>query len=81
MAGTAQTSVSQVTSQLPSATGSSVTTETGLKLNVEVEVQSARWGSDWGTYDETRQGRAAKCPACRESPAARACGSQCQRRQ
>ena len=50
VAGTAQTSVSQVTSQLPSATGSSVTTETGLKLNVEVEVQSARWGEAIGAH-------------------------------
>ena len=50
LAGTAQTSVSQVTSQLPSATGSSVTTETGLKLNVEVEVQSARWGEAIGAH-------------------------------
>ena len=50
LAGTAQTSVSQVTSQLPSATGSSVTTESGLKLNVEVEVQSARWGEAIGAH-------------------------------
>ena len=50
VASTAQASVPQAPQPLPETSASSVTTGSGLKLNVEVEVQSARWGEAIGAH-------------------------------